>query len=49
MKLTTQLHLELRSRIVGLYLHYIYLHGVVLNELSAGTTWPLRSLSSQPV
>jgi hypothetical protein len=38
-KLTIHLHLVPRSRIVELYLHYpTCLHGVVLNQLSAGTT-----------
>jgi hypothetical protein len=38
MKVTTHLHLVLRSRIVELYLHsLIRLHGVVLNQLSIRT------------
>jgi hypothetical protein len=41
MKLTTQVHLVPRSRIVELYLHsLIRLHGVVLNKLSTRTTLP---------
>jgi hypothetical protein len=37
-----------RSRIVGLYLHsHIYLHGIMLNQLSTGTILPLTYLSSQ--
>jgi hypothetical protein len=40
-KLTTDLHLVPRSRIVGLYLHSpMYIHDLVLNYLSTGTTSP---------
>jgi hypothetical protein len=42
MKLTTHFQPLLRSRMVELYIHSsIYLHCVVLNEFSAGTTLPL--------
>jgi hypothetical protein len=38
-KLTIYLHLVLRSRKVGLYLHsHIHLHGIELNYLRTGTT-----------
>jgi hypothetical protein len=40
-KLTTHLHVVPRSRMMKLYLHsHICLHGIVLNELSTGTTPP---------
>jgi hypothetical protein len=40
-KLTTHLHIVLKSRMVELNLHFpIRLHGVVLNYLSTGTTLP---------
>jgi hypothetical protein len=52
--MTTHLQLVGRSRIRDLYIHSpIRLHGVVLNQLSAGTTLPLRQLrlryKAQPV
>jgi hypothetical protein len=45
--LSIHFHLLLRSRIVKLYLHSpIYLHGVVLNYLSTGTTLPYITVPS---
>jgi hypothetical protein len=41
-KVTTHFHLVPRSKMVELYLHSpIHLHGVVLNQLSTGTTLAL--------
>jgi hypothetical protein len=47
MKLTTHLHLVPRSRKVKLNLHSpICLHGIVLNEISTGTTLPFMEWES---